>query len=170
MKEQNEQRIVNGFNVDAVTAAPLQLTQTARLNATVDEVFAIVSDHAGLHKWTPFISKVQLNCDDAATPGGEGTLRYCKTPAGLTLHEKIVAWNPPHMYGYRIRNFQTLLPSHFGLVTVEPDGDGKALLTWRTYFESKMVGGMMARAMLNVVLPNLIGNLVKHFDGEMLSA
>jgi len=130
----------------------------------------VVSDHAGMHRWTPVISKVQLDCGQAAVPGGEGTLRYCLTPAGLTIQEKIVAWQPPTLYGYSVRNFQTLLPNHLGLITSEPDGSGGAILTWRTYFHSSRIGGPMARMALNVVLPNLVGNLVKHFGGEMIAA
>ena len=43
-----EPRTVGTLNIDAVTSAPLRLITTARLNAPLAEVFAIIADHGGL--------------------------------------------------------------------------------------------------------------------------
>ena len=165
-------RVIHGFDIDSVTNAPLQLTQYAYLKTANIDAFQIVSDHGSLHRFTKTIKHVEIDNSqaDSETEVGIGTMRYCHTPARLTIQETIVCWQPPLMYGYMIRNFQTLLPDHLGLVVTEPTEDGNTLLTWRTYFYGKMVGGGFARITLGVILPDLVGNIAKHFGGHLLTA
>lgn len=172
MLNQQTDRIVRGVDVDRITSAPLQLIQYAYLEAPHDVVFDVVSDHASLHKFTMSISNIDIDNSnsDAQNACGVGTLRFCHTPLKMTINEKIVCWEPPFMYGYQIRNFQMILPNHLGLVLTEPTTDGHTLLTWRTYFDGKIVGGRFARVSLGIILPDLVSNLVKHFGGRLVSA
>ena len=168
----NDTRVIHGFNIDSVTTAPLQLTQYAYLEASNVDVFEVVSDHASLHKFTKTIKHIDIdnaqsksqNCVDV------GTLRFCRTPAMLTIQESIACWQPPLMYGYMIRNFQTILPNHLGMVLTEPIANGHTLLTWRTYFNGKLIGGRFATLSLGIILPDLVGNIAKHFNGRSLTA
>ena len=166
-----QHRVIRGFDVDCVTTAPLQLTQYAYLKASNDEVFTVVSDHASLHKFTKTIRHVEIDNSQTTTQNGcdVGTLRFCHTPARLTIQESIVCWQPPVMYGYKIKNFQLVLPNHLGLVLTEPIIDGHTLLTWRTYFDGKLVGGHFARITLGIILPDMVGNIANHFNGRLLT-
>ncbi|MEO1444071.1 MAG: SRPBCC family protein, partial [Chloroflexota bacterium] len=157
MVTQYESRIVRGFDVDRITPAPLQLIQFAQLKAQHTAVFDVVSDHGALHKFTGTITHIDVDHTNTATGKecGVGTLRYCHTPLRMTIQESIVCWEPSMMYGYRIRNFQSLLPDHLGIVTTEPATNDTTLLTWRTYFHSKRVGGHFARVSLGVILPDM---------------
>lgn len=163
-------RVIHGFDVDTITTAPLQLSQYAYLHAGHQAVFDVVSDHASLHKYTLSIKRIEvlnINPDDDTV--GVGTLRSCYTPAGLTLRERIVCWQPGLMYGYVIDNFPVILPNHLSLVLTEPTCNGHTLLTWQTYFAGRMIGGTFARTTLGIVLPDLVKNLVKHFSGHVLT-
>ena len=171
LDNQQAQRLIRGFDVDSVTNAPLQLVQYAQLDASHESVFETVSDHASLHKFTRTIQHIDIDNSNTAVRQGcdIGTLRYCHTPLRMTIQETIVCWQPPLMYGYQIKNFQKVLPDHLGLVLTEPMGDSKTLLTWRTYFNGRMVGGYFARATLGLILPDLVNNLVAHFGGRVMS-
>lgn len=162
-------RIINGFSVDSVTKAPLQLMQYAVLNTSQTEAFKVVSDHEGMSEFTFSISKVQIDETDSKTPCGEGTKRYCQTPVKFIIQEKIVCWQPPRMYGYAIQNCTAIMPNHLGLVQVEPVTDDTCILAWRTYFRGRLIGGVFARATLNTILPNLVENMATHFGGKLLS-
>ncbi len=168
--EQKNTRVIRGFDIDSVTDAPLQLTEYAYLNADHKDVFAVVSDHASLHQFTLTISRVDVDNSLVQLPDevGVGTMRYCHTPAGLTLHESIVTWQPPVMYGYMIRNFQMILPHHLGIILTEPTEKGKTLLSWNTYFDGRLIGGTFARITLGIILPDMVKNMAKHFDGQVI--
>lgn len=172
MENQNQDRIVRKIDVASLTPAPLQLIQYAYLKATNDVVFGVVSDHASLHKFTRSIHHIEIDNSNTTHDDvcGLGTLRYCHTPLRMTINEKIVCWDPPLVYGYQIRNFQTILPNHLGLVLTEPINDGHTLLTWRTYFDGVMVGGQFAKVSLGIILPDLVSNIVKHFGGRIVTA
>lgn len=172
MNNQNQDRIVRGCDVDSITAAPLQLVQHAYLGASNEEVFEVVSNHATLHKFTKTITHIDIDNSVSIVQNtcDVGTLRYCHTPLRMIINEKIVWWEFPFIYGYQILNFQTILPDHLGLVLTEPTVDGHTLLTWRTYFGGKMISERFARISLGIILPDLVGNITKHFGGRAVSA
>lgn len=162
-------RVVKGFNVDSVTDAPLQLVQHAFLKGSQKEVFDLVSDHEGMADLSFTISKVTLDESKSETPCGKGTKRFCRTPVRFVLEEEIVCWQPPEMYGYKVLNCEMIIPAHLGLVVIEKLSDDTSLLSWRTYFRGRMVGGLFARTTLGVVLPDLVSNIAARFNGRLLS-
>lgn len=162
-------RMINGFSVDKVTRAPLQLIQYALLNTNQENAFALVSNHEGMAEFTYSISKVNFDDSQAKSPCGEGTKRFCRTPVKFIIEEKIVCWQPPRMYGYSVQNCTLILPNHLGLVQIEPVTDNTCVLIWRTYFDGRKVGGVFARTALNTILPNMVYNMASHFDGKLLN-
>ena len=165
---QETNRVIHGFSIDTVTKAPLQLAQYAILNASQQEVFDLVSDHEGMAQYTFSLAKVSFDDSKAKTPCGEGTKRFCSTPVGFVIEEKIVCWQPPKMYGYAVLNVESVLPNHLGVVQIEALDDKRTLLMWRTYFHGRLVGGIFARAALGAVLPDMVANFAKQFQGKVL--
>ena len=164
-----EDRVVNGFEVDTITKAPLQLVQYALLKSSQKEVFDLVSNHEGMADLSFTIAKVTLDETEAESPCGKGTKRYCRTPVSFVLEEEIVFWKPPEMYGYKVLNCEMIIPAHLGLVVIEKISEDTSLLIWRTYFQGRIVGGLFARTTLGVVLPDLVSNIAKRFNGKLLS-
>jgi len=162
-------RLINGFSVDTITRAPLQLIQYALLNTNQEKAFDLVSNHEGMAEFTISISKVEFDDSEAKSPCGEGTKRFCRTPVKFIIEEKIVCWQSPRMYGYSIQNCTLILPNHLGLVQLEPVTDETCILIWRTYFDGRRVGGVFARTALNTILPNLVHNMASHFNGKSLN-
>jgi uncharacterized protein YndB with AHSA1/START domain len=160
-------RTVGSLNIDAVTSAPLRVIKTTRLNAPLAEVFAIIADHGGLSAWFPLIEQVQVDHHNAAVEGGDGTIRSCTLQGGAVLHETIMGYDPPHMYGYSIADGNAFgVQNHLGVVSLAADDAGNTILTWHQYFDhpeadtvAQQVSGMLDAG---------IEGLIARFGGEPL--
>jgi len=149
---------IGPFAIDTVTAAPLQIVAMAYVELPPEDVFDLTV--TGLGTWV-----TQVDHTRSATPGqmGVGSLRS-STFDGSRLQERIVHWDPPRSYAFRIlvEESEADLPitDHMGLFLVEPR-DGGSLLTWRQYFEPNsglrgyLVTGFLKDSMMRAALNRL---------------
>jgi hypothetical protein len=160
-------RTVGTLNIDDVTSAPLHLITTARLNAPLAQVFAVIADHGGLSAWIPLIEQVQVDHRNATVEDGDGTIRSCTLQGGAVLKETIVGFDPPHMYGYTIADGNAFgVQNHLGVVSLATDAAGTTILTWRQYFDHPEADTFAQQ--VSVMLDAGVQGLIACFGGEPL--
>ena len=137
-------RTVRDFQVDSITAAPLQIVVMAQIELAPEEVFKLTM--SGFEEWVTQLSDVTYDNSgsDQEEEVGGGSRRRSRFE-GQRLVERIQFWDPPFAYGYSIQFDESSLTlpakNHLGLFLVEPSEDG-SLLTWREYYDK--TGGLVA--------------------------
>lgn len=95
------------------------LTLERTIRAPLQMVFDRITDHEAMSDW-PGVSKCWLVAE--GTPrNGLGAVRAVKA-RGLTLHEKVVLFEPPNCFEYTI--IKGLPVDHLGSVSLAVDNDG----------------------------------------------
>jgi uncharacterized protein YndB with AHSA1/START domain len=161
------ERTVGKLNIDEVTQAPLRLVKTARLLAPPAEVFAVVSDHVGTGAWFPVVESVQIDNSHAEVADGHGAIRYCTLSNGAVLTEKIVGFEPAHLFGYAVADGNAFgVQGHLALINLEAEAAGSTLLTWRQYFNHADIDLLTKE--ISAMLDGGIQGLIDRFGGELL--
>ncbi|WP_412973285.1 SRPBCC family protein [Glaciecola sp. MF2-115] len=100
------------------------------IDKPIAEVFKILSDHANYSQFKG-IDKSSLIKQGATDINGVGAVREIKA-AGATLHEEIVAYEPPFLLGYKIIHAKPLPYDHkLGEVKLS-EVEGKTHVHWRS--------------------------------------
>ena len=105
-----------------------QILRSAVLPATADEVWALVGDTAGVHRWVPGLADTTV----------DGDVRTATFDDGGKAHELIVAHdNDGRSYTYRYLDGPIPLDAYESTVTVGPelDGDG-SLVVWNATLQA----------------------------------
>ncbi len=116
------------------------------LNAPIDDVFELLTDHAGYTRFRSF-SRAELVREGTPDRNGVGALR--RLVAGpLRFTEEITAFERPTRMDYLIREVNLPLDHDGGVITLSPAGTGTRVL-WRSIFTMPVpvVGGAMAAGM-----------------------
>jgi hypothetical protein len=77
-----------------------RIEQRVRIAAPLDKVWAQVSDHEGMAKWSGF-GLVQRIRNGDRDLNGLGSERLMRGPTGQVV-EQVIDWNPPHSLRYRV--------------------------------------------------------------------
>ncbi len=165
-------RAFEGISVDEATAAPLQAIARAHFEASPAVVFGRMGDHKSMGEWLPMLDHdIQVDNRRSITPGKNdvGTTRVCIF-GGDTLTEDVIHWVPGKGYSYSVRDSEEApAKNHLGVITIEEDGKGGSLVTWRQYFDPKgFKGEYIMPAMMSYVLNGALDNLSEEFGGEVL--
>lgn len=100
------------------------------INKPIADVFAMLSDHANYSQFKG-VDGSSLLKEGSQDKNGLGAVREIKA-AGATLHEEIVAFNPPYLLGYKIIQSTPLPYDHqLGEVTLS-EVEGKTHVHWRS--------------------------------------
>ena len=100
------------------------------INKPIEEVFAILSDHANYAQFKA-IEQSNLLIKGKHETNGLGAVREIIS-GGSNLHEEIVAYEPPYKLGYKVVKSKPLPYNHqLGEITLK-DKDGKTHVTWRS--------------------------------------
>ncbi len=153
----SKDRDIGGINIDYYTSAPLQMTKSAELPATPEEVFSTLADYTAMPEWFPGMSAVKVDNADTQTENGAGAVRVCSFGPEQSMTEDIVLFDAPEKLGYTIRDRNFMgMSNHFALVTVETKGGG-SLLSWHQFFDHPDPEAFKAQggAMLEGALENL---------------
>ena len=112
-----------------------QIRVETNIGASVDAVWAKVSDHEATPSWISEVKQVRITEPGAQTRGGLGAVREVAfKPAMWTkILERIVEHRPPERFHYVLFAGMPGLLAHEGRVIVEPAGAG-AKLRWEVYF------------------------------------
>ena len=144
------------------TSAPLRNRMQVSLNASVDQVWALVGDHARLPEYSGGIETV--------TVAPDGSTRTCRfralddTPA-IDLTERI-RWEIPRV-GYSASAVEPnpfLLTDDLSVVTVSPTDTGTAF-GWAQYFHS--AGLDAAVQSFDQGLADMAERLIAKFGGDL---
>ncbi len=168
-----EQRQFDGLNVDQYSKAEQKAVSRAHLNAAPKVVFEKMADHENINQWIPMIDhEVQVDHSHATIPGenGVGTIRICEF-GGDTLTEEIRYFNSGHSYAYSvIENEDTPATDHLGVITIEDDGKGGSLVSWRQYFTAKpwSIKARVMPTVMGMVMDEALENLAQQYGGEVL--
>ena len=101
------------------------------LAAPIDQVFELLSDHAGYTRFRGF-SKAELVREGTEEPNGVGALRRLAT-GPLRLEEEITAFDRPTRMDYVIRKVNLPLDHDGGTITLSETAAGTRVL-WRSTF------------------------------------
>ena len=124
-------------------------------DAPLDAVWAIISDHCGMHRWLVPGMKVRLEPEGVPAPNGVGAVRIIER-AGFKAIEKVVTFEPPHRMSYTVlAGFP--IQNHLGEIVLQSQGE-QTQISWTVTFEPKYPGtGWFLKAIVN----NVIGKGLK---------
>jgi uncharacterized protein YndB with AHSA1/START domain len=107
-----------------------ELEREITIDAPLAQVFAGLADHEAMARW-PGVSRARLITE--GTPrNGVGAVRAI-TAGGLTLHEQVVAFDPPRGYDYTI--VKGLPVRHLGQVRCT-EVNGRTRVRWHVSIDS----------------------------------
>ena len=123
----------------------------ASIRAPIEIVFARLTDHDDVRNW-PGVSDARL-IKEGSPRNGVGAVRAVEHPF-LTIHEEVVAFEPPVRFEYRIVRGMPIV--HHGTISFEARGD-ETQVSWDVRVSSKVPGlagllGMVLRRGLRDVL------------------
>ena len=117
----------------AVDAQELRVRQTIVIDAPTDQVWEVVSDFAGLHKWFPFIADTRLVLGENRR---QGAIRELRRTNGSKVEEKLVEYDPYNMSAtYTYMGGKPLTSDYFSTMTVTDAGGGKSQVEWKARFK-----------------------------------
>jgi len=92
-----------------------------RIDASREQVWAVLSDLGSIYKWNPSIAHSHTTSDEAT---GENAMRQCDLPNGGFLRERAFNWSEGE--GYTIEVYETSLPLKESFVDFRAmsEGDG----------------------------------------------
>ena len=158
----------SGIDAASYTTAARRFVARARLAADHGSVFSYVSDIARLPEWLPGVRRATSDNARADAPGGLGTVRVLAAPFGIIVREAIVAWAPPRGFAYTLQESR-LAPNHLAIVTVLPEGEGRAMIAFDEYYDLPVFPfSLVADAIMRRAVAGMVKNLVRRFGGEAL--
>ena len=168
---------VNAFDVRTVTSAPEQIVLMFRIDETPEEAFELVADIEKLSTWfTDIKNPVVDNTHSERGPGllGTNSARSCSLD-GETLFEDIVYYDHKNLaYAYSINMEKSTLSfpisNHMSMFTVESDGRGGALISWRHYFDKNfhITAPVLNLMMEQLIMKPAVENLFALHGGEWI--
>ena len=113
------------------------------LDAPIDEVFELLSDHAGYTRFRGF-SRAEMVREGDPDSNGLGAVRRLSA-SGLTFDEEITAFERPTRMDYLIRKVNVPLRHDGGSIRLTPAGE-RTHVDWRSSFTMAipLVGGAAA--------------------------
>jgi uncharacterized protein YndB with AHSA1/START domain len=141
------------------------ITVTRTINAPIEKVFDIISDHAR-YKDFPGIRDSKLVREGRTERNGVGAVR--EIDAGKAwFQEEVTAYDRPRRLDYLIVKSRPPLEHKGGSVRLEPSAGG-CTVTWTTTVGVKipLIGGLIDRLMLPQLERGLAGTL-KHIERRL---
>ena len=134
------------------------------INKPIEEVFAILSDHANYAQFKA-IERSNLLIKGKHETNGLGAVREIIS-GGSNLHEEIVAYEPPYKLGYKVVKSKPLPYNHqLGEITLK-DKDGKTHVTWRSqgHITIFLLGSLYFDKQIQSVGSRAFGSILKQID------
>ncbi|MEM7126803.1 MAG: SRPBCC family protein [Chloroflexota bacterium] len=145
----------------ALHTAPLQCDYQAILDATVDAVFAAISNSECLCGFVPGLQHASVGQSE------RGLVRRCDFGNDMIVEEQIILWQPPSAYAYAaIAPNPFGLREHYATVTCNPCEEGTHL-RWQHFFEHDDLAAM--KSVLDGVFEQIFDGLLAQFGGQKLT-
>jgi len=133
-----------------------------RIRAPASEVWARLTDHAGLGDWSIFQGRVLR--EGRNEPNGEGCIRELTAP-GMRITEEVTAWDEGAHYSYRLRTGAPF-SRHQGDVFVF-EQDGVTRVRWAIRFKSWIpFTGRVTAWLLQLVFTRALKTLKRQLERQ----
>ncbi len=108
------------------------------VNRTQEECFKIVSNHRFTHNFVFDVKKCTV-LEEGETKNGKGTVREVKFKSRLwpSIKERVIFFDPPKHYAYKIISGMPGLEDHLGEWHVEAINENESKVIWTVYFKFK---------------------------------
>jgi len=169
----HEDRLVEKFNVDNVTSAPLRFVVMADVHVPTRKAFDLVSKD--LPSWVAKVKKVKWDNSHSEIKGsyGAGSVRLCSFD-GHKLVENITYWDEGRVYAYALDPERSDIPfpikEHLGVMIVEDDGNGGSLITIREYYDKKFnLMAIIVTPYMRSMMVDSLENIVNKYGGQLVA-
>lgn len=167
--------LVNEFDIRSVTDAPEQIVVMFRLDAAPDKAFELVSELDQISTWFTDIKNPSV--DNSKSLNGPDTLgthsvRSCRLGDKLLVEDIVYYDKEKRAYAYAVNQALSTvsfpITSPVSLFTVETDGQGGSLVTWRHHFNKNfhVVAPVLNLVMKKTILEPAVENLLLQYGGE----
>ncbi len=134
--------------IEFADAPPRYAEGTAVVDATPEQIWAVLIDHA---TWPSWFGKALKSVVPTSEPAaGVGSTRTVSLQGGTVVEEEFIAWDEPRLWAFT--GTKVSPPAFRKLVercTIEPLDDGHTRITYRMAFEPapliKPLAGMIAK-------------------------
>jgi uncharacterized protein YndB with AHSA1/START domain len=134
----------------------MQVASQTTVAAPIDTVWDSLSDHFGIGRWAPGLS-VTMDKVGTADPNGLGAVRRIASAGPAPdLVEEVVAFEPPHLLGYKALS-GVPFPGYAGEVRLSEAGSG----THITYTLSSTASFPLVKAPLMAICQLLLRMLAR---------
>lgn len=134
------------------------------IDKPIAEVFKVLTDHANYSQFKA-VDKSSLISEGKNEVNGFGAVREIQA-AGATLHEKIVAFEPPNLIGYKI-TYSKPLPYKHELGEIKlTETAGKTHVHWRSqgHINIPLLGKWYFDKQVEKVGQRAFGSILKFID------
>jgi uncharacterized protein YndB with AHSA1/START domain len=139
-----------------VPNAPVVVSNSLRIDAPAETVWARIADHESWTEWFRDLQKVSVTLGAEGVGGG----RQVWMP-GVTVKERFTAWDPPTRFAFTIIEGPRVITSMGELIEIEPDGDACTItytqgiepakgFGWFWKLGAKRMNGQMRKALDNL--------------------
>ncbi|HWQ38903.1 MAG TPA: SRPBCC family protein [Burkholderiales bacterium] len=117
----------------AEEANALSASQSIRINATPEAVWAVVGDFNGSPRWLPLVERSQIVL---GANNQVGALRLITRRNGTKVTERLLDYDPQAMrMAYTYVDGAVLAADYFPVITVKDGGDGTSIVEWSARFK-----------------------------------
>ncbi len=145
------------------------------IDATQDEVWAVIGRYMHIDEFAPFIASV-----DALTDGkdGMGSKRRCHFDNGSSLIEEVIEWQPNRGFRVRLSDLDPMpMQEALAEISVAPLENSRSRVTWSMDYRVKygpigwLLGQTVMKLMMGkVLLANLNGLAERVRSNQMAAA
>lgn len=134
-------------------------TLTSRINAPIDVVFDVLTDHRGYTHFTP-LRKVKLEQEGDPAPDGVGAIRALHA-IGPPIREQVTEYVKPTRFAYRMLSGAPVR-DHVGVVELSDDG-GATNMVYRvdTFPKVPKILAPGVVAFIRLVIGQIAGGVAK---------
>jgi hypothetical protein len=142
-------------------------TLTSRINAPIDVVFDVLTDHRGYTSFTP-LRRVKLEQEGDPAPNGVGAIRAFYA-LGPPIREQVTEYVAPTRLAYRMLSGAPFR-DHTGLVDLS-EQDGATVMSYRVESFPRLPGplGAGAMAFMRIAIGQIAGGVRKTAEARARS-
>jgi uncharacterized protein YndB with AHSA1/START domain len=135
-------------------------TLTSRIDAPIDVVFDVLTDHRGYSRFSPLFRSVTLEREGDPAPNGLGALRAFHS-VGPPIREEVTEYVAPTRFAYRMLSGAPVR-DHTGLVELSAQGNA-TLMTYRVESFPRLPGvlGSGVMAFMRMAIGQIAGGVRK---------
>ncbi len=114
-------------------ASELAASQSIRINAPAQAVWAVVGDFNGQPRWLPLVERSEIV---VGKNNQVGAIRLITRRNGTKVTERLLERDPENMsFAYTYVDGAVMASDYFPVVTVIDSGDGTSTVTWSARFK-----------------------------------